>query len=86
MDNELATKPNESEETAPEADKLPMAVEVQAIPDNISRAPEEIIRDFDANSDIKPIPKEKAQVFKHTHIHSIQTLVATYLRCLTSCT
>ena len=45
-------------------DAIPI-VQAVAIPDTINRAPEEIIRNFDKNSDIKPIPKELAQVNCH---------------------
>ena len=42
-------------------DTIPI-VQAIAIPDTINRAPEEIIRNFDKNSDIRPISKELAQV------------------------
>ena len=44
-----------------EDENIPV-VEAVAVPDSINRAPEEVIRNFDKNSDITPIPKEVAQV------------------------
>ena len=34
---------------------------VVAVPIDMSRAPEEVIQNFDSLSDIRPIPKDKAQ-------------------------
>ena len=45
-----------------EDENIPVVEDLCCCPDSINRAPEEVIRNFDKNSDITPIPKEVAQV------------------------
>ena len=45
-----------------EANSPPGTVQAVPIPTTMNRAPEEIISNFDKNSDIRPISKELAQV------------------------